>query len=1203
MLTNWEKNTINTLPNKGYEAVVKNRQSAAWDMEVIDYALTKVKARYIVPHIDERIKTRELAKKMVSSDGLALKGFPKFNKDKEILQLAIGENKAAIIYANISIIEKSPNTVKAAIKAGADFSRLWMTLSGEFRKENVNLIIDIINSNYGGEFIKNSYENYNLGNIPKDIINNDNVAFEIFKVIGSSIFSISTEKQQDEKFIYRCLHASRNRLEQISVFSYISDIFKNNPRFFTNCYDLLNKVEKSLMFSYFTDPVILNNESVRNIIANEITYFHSDTDFNVFSKSFFSSRIFTSIVVKNTNVNLSVKVIHKDFLENDIETFKLLIEKASSEISVRRNTFGVDEGKDAVEFLQEVYSKQGLTLSDNIKKSSELKKYFLSIDQFNELSENDKKDPVLVAKFLRRDLSLFQFIGEELKFNKGFILPYIEKKPELIEFLPPLMKIDPSVVKTCLNRRYLKVIELLPKEFLERRDYVHELVNEYPGNFIDIVNKTPLKDDEEFIKQLKRSKNWDKLWQTEDIDYTEERIKALKEKGIAKNPSPLGYNVNYNQTFPGAGVTSYPEEKDDEKIFHISFFLPKTSLNVPSEIFEHQDAAGGGGLGWHHPSKARSLEKYTNAVGWIGGYVSKKHNAIWIDEIQSDLAQRTPTMRDPKKVLNQKTQELSELQDKLKELQDLSAQWKPQQEAEKPKGKSNPIEGLQARVNELTQKMQLPNANKDKLQEQINNFNKQIENIKARQSQPQAQKEQINPYLKQIEVLNKQITQKKNEFILLAEDAKDWIKNWDEFPEWHEYRSRIENSLRDWVNQFFNTAIKLAVDNGIGKIYLATAAEVKTRWLNYGTPASIELLKRIYDGNARKYGFVPSTKNPEYSNRSGTREIYLDKRNMWDTMKPDRFTVYENGQEKVIKGRYYPEFSDEDRIAYVPSVRRYDPIYKKTTYFPEEPVKIQSISGQLIDKSFFNARRDKVSKITVDRKSLKDMMVYLPRSSVIDFIRTVPPVEENKSIGGYWELDLKNLSPDKYAKNWIKRIKLSSIQAHEENLEELIKNGIKNSSFCRELFKKFNIPLDWVDSKLHIEVKDLKDKYSEANKDLIILDKKLANPDKLVQKGEWQGKTSYNLLEDFHFIVHELWHWLTRQKEDKSYFADPEEKDAFIAAIKCYIRTTCSRCSRESSDLEIKKKFLPLIKNTIKDDKKAEQFLQTLIDKAYVKYN
>ena len=152
--------------------------------------------------------------------------------------------------------------------------------------------------------------------------------------------------------------------------------------------------------------------------------------------------------------------------------------------------------------------------------------------------------------------------------------------------------------------------------------------------------------------------------------------------------------------------------------------------------------------------------------------------------------------------------------------------------------------------------------------------------------------------------------------------------------------------------------------------------------------------------------------------------------------------------------------------------------------------------------------------------------------------------------------------------------------AQHKNISESVKHKIRTNPFFIALFRKFDIPLDKMDSDLDIQVKPLDGSFCEANDEQILIDDKLAN--------------SQNFLTDeFHFVAHEILHWLRRQREQMHYFADPEEVEGFNVGIAYML----SQQRGPGVEHRIVSKFLPLIKINIPDDNQAREFLkQRLID-------
>lgn len=150
-----------------------------------------------------------------------------------------------------------------------------------------------------------------------------------------------------------------------------------------------------------------------------------------------------------------------------------------------------------------------------------------------------------------------------------------------------------------------------------------------------------------------------------------------------------------------------------------------------------------------------------------------------------------------------------------------------------------------------------------------------------------------------------------------------------------------------------------------------------------------------------------------------------------------------------------------------------------------------------------------------------------------------------------------------------------SKQNGNDNLEVRIKDNIRKSPFFIALFKKFHIPIEKLD-ELKFKTERLEDEFCLANEDSIIIDDRLAN-----------SETFLN--EDFHFIAHELIHWLHRQVEQKQFFADPEEIESFNAAIAFALQNSPVNA--------VMQKFLPLIKIHFNDDNNSREFLKRrLID-------
>lgn len=146
-----------------------------------------------------------------------------------------------------------------------------------------------------------------------------------------------------------------------------------------------------------------------------------------------------------------------------------------------------------------------------------------------------------------------------------------------------------------------------------------------------------------------------------------------------------------------------------------------------------------------------------------------------------------------------------------------------------------------------------------------------------------------------------------------------------------------------------------------------------------------------------------------------------------------------------------------------------------------------------------------------------------------------------------------------------------------QDLEARVKHKIRSSPFFARLFQMFHIPMSALDG-LAIKVQRLQGNFCEAGEDEILVDDRLASDPEL-----FNG--------DFHFMAHEILHWLHRQREKNNYFADPEEVQGFNTGIAYMM-------SIGRQDKDIASIFLPLIQINIKDDNKAMEFLQQRLNDA-----
>jgi hypothetical protein len=156
--------------------------------------------------------------------------------------------------------------------------------------------------------------------------------------------------------------------------------------------------------------------------------------------------------------------------------------------------------------------------------------------------------------------------------------------------------------------------------------------------------------------------------------------------------------------------------------------------------------------------------------------------------------------------------------------------------------------------------------------------------------------------------------------------------------------------------------------------------------------------------------------------------------------------------------------------------------------------------------------------------------------------------------------------------NWYK------ISQKQETLDNKLKNIIKTDPFFVSLFREYNIPLDRMDNELVFKVKDLKGRFSQANGKEVYLSTKLFENNDFFEN-------------NLHFVIHELIHWLTRQKEADSYFSDPEEIKSFSFGIAYELK-------KGKSKEEIYKVFYPIIEGNVKNKLQAQKIFSIILKRA-----
>lgn len=154
---------------------------------------------------------------------------------------------------------------------------------------------------------------------------------------------------------------------------------------------------------------------------------------------------------------------------------------------------------------------------------------------------------------------------------------------------------------------------------------------------------------------------------------------------------------------------------------------------------------------------------------------------------------------------------------------------------------------------------------------------------------------------------------------------------------------------------------------------------------------------------------------------------------------------------------------------------------------------------------------------------------------------------------------------------WYKKAKN---KINEKDLNRVVKDILKTHAFFQSLMNFYGISSDDIDRHLKIKIKELDGKYAQGNGDEIHLNKKLFNEN--------------NLKENFHYIVHEFFHWLKRRSENKFYFNDTEEVQSFVMAMAWEL-------IRGKSIEEVKNFFFPIVSKYFNDKKLAEKIFNRML--------
>lgn len=146
-----------------------------------------------------------------------------------------------------------------------------------------------------------------------------------------------------------------------------------------------------------------------------------------------------------------------------------------------------------------------------------------------------------------------------------------------------------------------------------------------------------------------------------------------------------------------------------------------------------------------------------------------------------------------------------------------------------------------------------------------------------------------------------------------------------------------------------------------------------------------------------------------------------------------------------------------------------------------------------------------------------------------------------------------------------------------ENFVQKIKYILKSNDFTKALADYYHIPISDIDEHMDIKICSLDGQYAEGNGKQIKIDHKLLNSD------------FFN--ENFHFIIHEYFHWLKRRSEAKFYLNDPEEVQSFVLQIVWQLINGVD-------ERDIVHEIYPIIQTHYDEESRAAEVFKQMMEKA-----
>jgi hypothetical protein len=412
------------------------------------------------------------------------------------------------------------------------------------------------------------------------------------------------------------------------------------------------------------------------------------------------------------------------------------------------------------------------------------------------------------------------------------------------ENLNQISRISYEVISRMPQDAAMRMTQSLNEENPEIEDWIKVLRERAELERQERENEDAILAEEERRKALHRE-NQEKIKeevseQVKKIDdpnigsrsFTEEQKQKAKTEKIIGKPFEHMSKLLIDKRYPGSqAFVNHPVPMEGEvpyKTFHITIY-PKKKQNDPprlSDVFDRKT-----GLNYHGKSfPEHTDENYYDFIGWVGGTVDLYGKIMYVTEIQSDVMQNTPRMKDVSKsivALNEEKNSLLLEAEKIKTYiaTDINAYY-------------------DKRIQDLKLKIQSTGSDPDAIQKMQQAVLK-LEELKNKGVDPfDKERQKLNDIYSKLKEIDEQIRK-------IEEVNKDSDKH---VPHLSGLRSQIENKFTDWVDTFYNEIFMYCSRLRIRHLYVAASSYLYLTWRNFAKQSTLELYKKIYDIRAKEYG-------------------------------------------------------------------------------------------------------------------------------------------------------------------------------------------------------------------------------------------------------------------------------------------------------------------------------------------------------------